>query len=405
MTLSPDAPTLPSPTRQSRFPSLVALWMIVAAFGALAASCSRGGAAGQRGFQMPPVPVEVTDVQPQTMRSQFRALGSIDADESVDVVSELNATVKRLPFQEGSPITAGTLIAQLDDREAQAEASRAAAQHAQAKSNADRAQKLSEQSLLSQSQLDDAKTALQVAEANDEFQKSRLDKTRIRAPFSGVAGSRRVSPGAYLKPGDVITQIARLDPMKVRFSAPERFMDDLRRGGKVEVMVPAFPDQRFQGQITVVDPIVDPATRTVQLVARVGNRAGMLRPGMSGNVAVTLAERPNALVVPDEAVFAEGAQSFVFKVNPDSTVSRVPISLGIRDSSRVEVLTGLEPGARVVRTGHQKLYDGAHVLPITAEMMGGGGPGAGSAPKTAAAGAPRAAAPGAPGSKRGGGTR
>ena len=92
------------------------------------------------------------------------------------------------------------------------------------------------------------------------------------------------------------------------------------------------------------------AYRTVQLVARVVNRGGMLKPGMSGNVAVTLAERENALVVPDEAVFAEGAQSFVFKVNPDSTVSRTAISLGIRDSSRVEVVHGLEPGVRVVRS-------------------------------------------------------
>jgi membrane fusion protein (multidrug efflux system) len=335
------------------------------------------------------VPVEVSDVYPQTVREQFRALGSIDAYESVQIVSEVNALVVRLPFVEGRPIAAGALIAQLDDRAAAAEAARTEAQQTLARSNAERAEKLFAGGSISQSNLDDAHAALKVAEANAAAARVQLDKTHVRAPFSGVVGRRRISPGAYVKAGDVITELARIDVMKIRFSAPERELEHLGRGRQVEVTTPAVPGEVFTGEITVVDPIIDPQTRTVQIVARVGNSRRLLQAGMSGNVAVTLSERPQALTVPDEAVFAEGSQSFVFVVGADSTVQRAAIQLGIRDSARVEVVQGLEAGARVVRTGHQKLFPGAHVMPIPEGGMSPGGPAA------AAGGAKPASASGA----------
>jgi membrane fusion protein (multidrug efflux system) len=330
--------------------------------------------------------------------------------------------VSSLPFAEGQPVAKGALIAQLDDREIRAAAEHAEAQREWSQSNADRAQKLFDQQLASQQQLDDARTNLKVAQADEALAKARLAKTRIRAPFSGMIGRRRVSPGAYLKAGDVITELARVDAMKVTFTAPERYLAQLRSGSKVEASTPALPGRAFQGSISVVDPIVDPDSRTIRVVARIPNSERMLRPGMSANVAVTFSERPNSLVIPDEAVFAEGNQSFVYVVKPDSTVARVAIELGSRDSARVEVLRGLEVGATIVRTGHQKLFDGAHVMPIpeqamTAEAGAPSGPPGARAGATAPAGgkaaaggsksgAPRSGSPkggGAPGSP--GGTR
>ena len=357
------------------------------ALAGLLASCS--GSKGGRGFSMPPVPVEVSEVRPQVVRDQFRAVGSIESDEIIEVVSELNAIVSSLPFAEGQPVAKGALIAHLDDREIKAAAQHAEAQREWSQSNADRAQKLFDQQLTSQQQLDDARTNLKIAEADEALAKARLAKTLIRAPFSGMIGRRRVSPGAYLKAGDVITELARVDDMKVTFTAPERYLAQLKAGSRVEVSTPALPGRTFQGSISVVDPIVDADSRTIRVVARIPNSERVLRPGMSANVAVTFSERPNSLVIPDEAVFAEGNQSFVFVVKPDSTVARAAIELGSRDSSRVEVLQGLEPGTTIVRTGHQKLFDGAHVMPIPEQAMAAGG---GAAP-AGAGGARGAAAP------------
>jgi len=351
--------------------------LLIATAGLVSCAPKAGGSGGHGGFQMPPMPVEVADVQPQRVRQQFRALGSIEADESIEITSEQSGVVKALPFTEGAWVAEGALLARLDDREAKAAAERTQAQREQAESNARRAETLAEQQVISQSELDDIRSALKVAQANDSEALTRLAKTRIRAPWGGLVGRRRVSPGAYVRPGDIITEIARVTEIKVRFSAPERYATELKVGVPVEIAAPAFPDDAFDGRLSVVYPMVDAQTRTVQLVARVPNPGRKLKPGMSANVAVTLAERPDALVVPDEAIFAEGAQNFVYVVKPDSTVARTPVSLGLRDSSRVEIVHGLTAGQRVVSAGHQKIFDGAHVMPIPAGMMAGGGPGGG----------------------------
>jgi membrane fusion protein (multidrug efflux system) len=391
-----------------RTPALASALLAVAVAVASALGGASCGPQRRAGFAMPPIPVEVRDVSPVNMRSQFRATGGVEAEETVEIVSEIAGTLAELPFREGGPIAAGALLARLDDRESSAELARAEAQLELSRSNARRAETLHQEQLISQAQLDDARTGLKVAEANAALAAARLDKTRVRAPFSGVVGRRRVSPGAYVRAGDAITEIARIDRMKVRFSAPERYAATLRPGHRIELGVPALPGELFQGEIAVVDPILDPETRTVQIVARVVNRGLRLRPGMSGNVGVTLTERAQALVVSDEALFAEGSQNLVYVVKPDSTVERTVVTLGIRDSSLVEIVTGLAPGARVVAAGHQKLFPGAKVMPIPEGAMGmpgagaaargapgGGRPGAGAGKDSGAAAGGRAAAAGA----------
>jgi membrane fusion protein (multidrug efflux system) len=282
-----------------------------------------------------------------------------------------------LPFVEGQSVDSGAMIARLDDSEFRAEAERTQAERDQAQSNYDRAQKLAADKMVSAQELEDSRTALRVAEAVAALARARLEKTRIRAAFPGLVGVRRVSVGAYMREGAVITDLTRVDEMKVSFSAPERFAKALRAGVPVELHTPAFPGERFAGRLSVVDPVVDSGTRTLRLVARIPNPGARLRPGMSADVSVTLAERADALVVPDEAVFAEGNQTYVYVVKPDSTVAKAEVELGTRDSSQVEIVRGISPGVRVIRTGHQKLYEGARVMPIPA----GGGP----APQAAAA--------------------
>ena len=140
----------------------------------------------------------------------------------------------------------------------------------------------------------------------------------------------------------------------------------------------------------MVDPVLDPATRSARIVALLRNPGGKFRPGMSADISAVLSQRLDALTIPDEAVFAEGDQSFVYVVKADSTVTRSALTLGTRLADAVEVVKGLEPGMRVVRTGHQKLFEGAKVIPVPSQngALGGGAPG-GAAPGGAAPGAAR----------------
>ena len=335
---------------------------------ALVAGC--GGNKGPGGgFSMPPMPVEVSPVVTQMVADKFEGVGTIEALEAVTVVAEIEASVKALPFREGGFIRRGELIAQLDDAQLSAELARAEALRAQSKSTFDRVKSIVDQGAGAPQDLDDASASLKVAEANLDLAKARIAKSRITAPFDGIIGARRLSVGTFVRSGQAITDLANIDEIRVTFSAPERFLSKLSQGASVAVSTPAFPGQAFMGKIIVIEPMIDAASRSARVVARVQNLGRKYRPGMSANVSAVLSQRPNALTIPNEAVFGSGNQSFVFVVKPDSTVARVPLTLGTRMSDVVEVLGGLEPGMTVVRAGHQKLFEGGKVMPMPSQSI------------------------------------
>jgi membrane fusion protein (multidrug efflux system) len=385
--------------RRSSASRIAGLVVLIAVLGA----CAPGGA-GRGGFQMPPMPVEVAEVSSGTVADRLRALGTLEAREVVKVTNEINAVVRELPFAEGQPVRRGQLLARLEDREIAANATRAAALRDKARADYERSKRLAEQNVVSPRELDDAAAALKVADADVEVAQAQLAKTRIVSPLTGVAGRRLVSPGAFLRIGDSITEVVEVDIMKLTFAAPERYLGKLHRGSLVAVTTTSFPGDHFEGRITVVNPILDPASRTVQVVAEVPNRDRRLRPGMSADVSATLEQRSGALTVPDEAVFAQGDQSYVYVVKADSTVVRSAVGLGTRDSERVEIVQGLKAGDRVVTAGYQKLFDGAKVVPVPAGSVAGG-PGGGAPQGGAAAPAVDGKAGGAPGGENSGGTR
>jgi len=345
-----------------------------------------GGCAprGPGGFSFPPMPVETAPVTQGPVLDRFEAVGTIEAGDAITVVSEIAAQVVSLPFREGGAIERGGVIAQLDDSQLKAELARAQAERDQRKASYERVKSIVEQAAGAPQDLDDAAAALGVAEANLDVAKARLAKTRITAPFSGVLGARRVSPGAYLRVGDPITDLAKLDELRVTFSAPERYLGLLKHGAAVSVSTTAYAGYSITGHIDVVDPVIDPGTRSASVVARAPNPGHRFRPGMSADVAAVLSRRENALSIPSEAVFVEGDQAYVFVVNPDSTFDRAAVTLGTRLPDAVEVVRGLAVGQRVVRAGHQKLVQLEHmpvkpkVIPIQSQP------------------APGAAAPGAP---------
>lgn len=325
--------------------------------------CSKQDQAGG-GFSMPPMPVETAQVKSEKVADQFKAVGTIEAIEAITVVSEIDAIVEKLPFEEGSLIKKGAVIAQLDDSQLAAELSRNQALYEQSKTTYTRIKNIVDQRAGTLQDLDDAFSALKVAEANLALAKARFSKTRIIAPFDGIIGSRRVSVGSFLRTGQTITEFANINEIRVNFSAPERYLSQLRRGADVNVSTSVYTDHTVKGKIIVIEPVLDPETRNVRIVARVSNPGRKFLPGMSANIAATLSERAEATTIPSEAIFAEGDQSFVFVVGSDSSVVRSPVKLGLQLENIVEIVDGLKPGQRVVVAGHQKLFDHAKVIPI-----------------------------------------
>ena len=352
-----------SALRRSRTASLAALSLLLLLAGA---GCSKdGGGGGAMGaMQRPPTPVEVAPVVVQDLVEQFQAVGTVHAVESITVVSEIGGIIRSLPFREGDKVGRGTLLAQLEDDELQASFARAEAVLEQSTNAFERVRTVVEQRAGSAQDLDDAAASLKVAEAEAALAKARLAKTRIVAPFSGVVGSTELSVGAYVQPGQPITVLTRLDEIEVHLNASERYAPRLERDASVTVTSTAFPDLEATGQIYMVDPVLDPETRSATVIARVPNPDNSLRPGMSADISVDLATHPDAVTVPSEAIFSEGNDNLVYAVGPDSSVVRTVVKTGIRLPAAVQILEGLTPGMTVVTAGHQKLYPGAKVMPV-----------------------------------------
>lgn len=345
----------------------------ILALGALLAlaSCGKQGPAGA-GFQRPPTPVETAVAQVGPMVDRFETVGTLEAGEAITVAAEIDGVVIEVPFKEGTRLERGDLILRLDDRQLRAEAARAQAVRDQRQATWQRVKTVVDQGAGAPQDLDDATAALKVAEAELALAETRLAKTRVAAPFSGMVGARRVSPGAFLRAGQPITDLAQVDVLRATFAVPERLLGAMTVGAPVSVSTTAYPDVELQGSVDIIEPQLDEQTRAAGIVARVPNPDGLLRPGMSATVSVILAERQGAVTVPSEAVFVEGGQAFVYLVKPDSVVTRAAVQLGSRLAGVVEVTAGLDGGQDVVKAGHQKLYDGAKVMPVG---DGAGGPG------------------------------
>ena len=340
---------------------------IVIALIILTTNCSdQQSQAGQ--FSMPPMPVEVATVTEQTLSDKFNAVGTIEAIEEVTIVSEIEGIITEIPFEEGTYVKRGNLIAKLDDSKYEAELNRTEALYSQSQASYKRIKNIVDQKAGTQQDLDDALASLKVAEANLKLAKTMFEKTEITAPFEGLIGSRKVSVGTFLRAGQPITELANLNELRVGFSSPEKYLAQLKRGAEVTLSTPVYPGHEVKGRIIAIEPILDSDTRTALITARVQNPGQKFRSGMSANVSVVLSERSKALTIPSEAVFANGNQSFVYVVNPDSTVAPVPVGLGLQLSKVVEVTNGLKQNMQVVTAGHQKLFPGAKVIPINNQV-------------------------------------
>jgi len=330
----------------------------------LLAGCGGQEQQAAGGFQRPPTPVEAATVSVEAVTDRFTTVGSIEAGEAITVTGEIDGILEALPFREGGRLQQGDLIARLDDAQLKAESQRTRALRDQAKSTWERVKSIVDQGAGAPQDLDDAIAALKVAEANLALAETRLAKTRITAPFAGLAGARHVSPGAFVRAGSAITTLAQIDRLRVTFAVPERLLASMQVGAPVTVTTTAYPGDALIGTIDVIEPQLDPLTRAAGIVAKVDNPAGLLRPGMSATVDVVLKRRAAALTVPSDAVFVEAGQAFVYMIKPDSVVTRIPVTLGTRLAAVVEVVAGLEENQQVVKAGHQKLYEGAKVAPV-----------------------------------------
>ncbi|MFW6088518.1 MAG: efflux RND transporter periplasmic adaptor subunit [Gemmatimonadota bacterium] len=327
----------------------------------LAAGCGGDGdaATGDGGSQ--PTPVRAGEAVADTVVEEVRATGEIEAIQSIELRPEVSGRLVRILAREGTEVRRGTPLFKVDDAEIRAEVNRLDAEHDLAEQALTRTRELLERNASSTADLERAEATARSTRAQLDLQRTRLERTVVRAPFSGIVGERLVSLGDYVTPSTPLTSLQTVDPQRASFAVPERYAQELAEGQTVTFNVAAIPDRRFAGTVDFVDPRVQLPGRTITVKAVVENPERLLRPGMFVEARLATEMRPNAVVVPEEAILPLGGANYVWAITEENTASRVEVELGVRRPGSVEVRSGLSPGDRVVTGGQTLLYPDAPV--------------------------------------------
>jgi len=317
----------------------------------------------------PPETIAAAVVQPEKWPDSLTAVGSVSADQGVTVAPEISGTVSEIDFESGAEVKQGDLLLRLDTALEEAQLRASEAQAELARLTAERTQKLLADKTVSQSELDNANAAWKQAEANADAIRATIDKKTIRAPFAGRLGIRLVNLGEQLDVGKPIVSLQSLTPVYADFSLPQQDLEKLQTGLKVRVTTDAYPDKKFEGELTAINPALDATTRSVNLRAKFANADQLLRPGMFVNVEVELPGSEDVLVIPSTAVLSAPYGDAVYLIESQTTngvtsliVHQKIIRTGRALGDFTSVESGLQVGDHVVSAGLSKLHNGVTVL-------------------------------------------
>jgi membrane fusion protein (multidrug efflux system) len=358
---------------------------------------SPGSPAAPGGPQRP-VSVEVTKVDTAKLVDDTQSVGSLRSNQGVMLRPEVGGRVSQVMFRDGQRVKKGQVLVQFDDQLPAAQVMQAQAELSIAKANNTRNKELVAQNFISKRSLDESEAALQVAEAKLSLAQATLQRLKVLAPFDGVLGLRQINVGDYLKDGADMVNIEDIDAVLLDFRLAERFQTKVKPGQKAQVSFDALPGKQFTAVVQAIDPLIEANGRSVGVRACIDNRQMQLRPGMFARVSAVFGERPNAMVVPEEAIVPQGGRSFVVKVvagpNKDELMSeRVAVKIGLRQPGKVEILEGLTLEDTVVVAGQQRLQKDGTLVKVV-DLSKAGGPNA-AKPAEAASGKPITAAPAA----------
>jgi membrane fusion protein (multidrug efflux system) len=332
----------------------VAAWYYFGSSGSPTAPAGGAGAGGSRA-------VAVVTARPlkKAFAHEVEALGTVRANESVDITAKVADRVAAIRFTEGQQVRKGDVLVELDSDEARADLAAAQAAERDSRSQYKRSQELYQTRALSEAQLEQLQATMLANEARVAAAQSRVRDRIIAAPFAGRVGLRNVSLGGLVSPGTVITTLDDLSVVKLDFSVPEVFLATLKPGLTVQARSSAYPGEEFAGRVASVDTRVDPTTRSVAIRALIENRDGRLRPGMFMTLKLVRSEG-DALLLPEQAIVPENDRHYVF-IASEGRAHKREVTIGRRRPGEVEIVDGLTMDEDVIVDGTLNVREGAPV--------------------------------------------
>jgi membrane fusion protein (multidrug efflux system) len=309
-----------------------------------------------------PAQVVAVRAQARPIEESLSFVGSLAANEFVEIRSEIDGVIEQIGFEEGQAVKEGSILFRFDQSKLEASLAQAQANLKLAESTQARYEGLVETGAVSRQELDSALSNFESGKAAVQLLGEQLADATLAAAFDGIVGARQVSKGQYVTRGTPLTTLINPDPIKAQFQVPERYLGELAAGQSVKARVAAYPDQEFTGKIFFVAPEVDEATRTVMVKAVVANSQGLLRQGMFAQIGWVAELRQKAIVIPETALAIQGDSVSVYVVDAEGTAQPRAVSIGIRLAGEVEILSGLLASDVVITEGLQKIGPGAKVV-------------------------------------------
>ncbi|MFT7108876.1 MAG: membrane fusion protein (multidrug efflux system) [Psychrobacter glaciei] len=314
------------------------------------------------------LPAEVIRVKTETLKNTIQSIGSLKANQSVVLSSEVSGRITAIGFEDGTEVKLNTPLFQLDNSTQKAQLNEAYARVKLSQTEFKRVKKLFNQSVVSETDLDSAAANLSINKSQAEFSNAQLEKLSIKAPFNGMIGLHDISIGEYVNAGEDLVRLVELKTLKFDFALPEVYLSKVKLGQKIKINTTAFPENTYEGAVSAISPALNEETRSLMVRAIIQNTSLELRPGLFANVILEVSQNDNAILVPEQALIPQGQQYFIMKV-VEGKVEQVPVKIGQRRKAQVELVSGVKADDVVIIAGQMKLQPGAPVTPLFPEML------------------------------------
>lgn len=296
---------------------------------------------------LPPTSVEVVIATTKSVTNNIEANGTVVANEQLEIHPEISGRLVYLNIPEGTSVSAGAVLAKINDADLQAQLNKSKVQLELASKTEQRLKKLLSINGINQADYDIALNAVNNLKADIEITKAQIDKTIIKAPFGGILGLRNVSPGAYITPQTSLATFQQINKIKIDFTVPEQYTPFIKKGKEIEV-VANYNKNKFKATIIATEPEINASTRNLKVRAVLND--GNLQPGSFVKILIANGNNNQSILIPTNAIIPD-ADSKKLVVVKDGKGKYTPVETGVRTASMVEITKGINVGDSVIVTG------------------------------------------------------
>jgi membrane fusion protein (multidrug efflux system) len=329
--------------------ALLVAFLIYNKFFSKKAKQTSAATAGKGKRKNGPVSVNIMVVKDTAVNNQIDITGTIDANERVSLISQTAGNITGIYFTEGTRVQKGQLLVKVYNQDLQASLQQNEAQMILARDINNRNKVLYQKEAVSKEEYETSLSSLNSLKAQADVIRAQISRTEIRAPFSGVIGLRNVSPGGYLSPATPIATLVNIDPAKLTFSVPERYLPIINKGSKVSFTIESSRES-FNATVYAIEPELDANSRTITVRAKAPNPKNLLTAGSFAKINLTLDQIPKTIMVPTECVIPDLKSSKIYIYKNGIAVAR-DVKTDLRTDTKIQIIDGLKTGDSIVVSG------------------------------------------------------